>query len=133
MVLLVNERTLLPVLMPLAPAATLMGRFPESLRQTLWVHWSPAVFIEFESAAMSKGRYAKTANRSVVGIMNEFTFLAEVHRANRGINDLNALAVKLSRTPCSPLYKRHTSPDRELAALIAAWSEAGQNDPDGLV
>jgi len=36
--LLVNERTLLPVLMPLAPAATLMARFPESLRQTLDAH-----------------------------------------------------------------------------------------------
>lgn len=132
-VLLVNERTLLPVLMPLAPAATLMVRFPESLRQILWAQGSPAVFIEFESAAMTEGTYAKTANRSVVGIMNEFSFLAEVHRARRGINDLNALAVKLSRTPCSPLYKRHTSPDRELTALVTAWSETGQADRDGLV
>ncbi len=132
-VLLVNERTLLPVLMPLAPAATLMVRFPESLRQILWAQGSPAVFIEFESAAMIEGRYAKTANRSVVGIMNEFSFLAEVHRADRGINDLNALAIKLSRTPCSPLYKRHTSPDRELTALVTAWSETGQNNRDGLV
>jgi len=82
---------------------------------------------------MIEGRYAKTANRSVVGIMNEFTFLAEVHRANRDVNDLVALAVRLSRTPCSPLYKRHTSPDRELTALVTAWSETGQNDPDGLV
>ena len=131
--LLVNERALLPVFMPLAPAATLMERFPESLRQTLEAHEIPAEFIEFENAAMIEGRYAKTANRSVVGIMNEFSFLAEVHRANRGINDLNALAVKLSRTPCSPLYKRHTRPDQELAALVAAWSEAGQNDRDGLV
>ena len=31
-VLLVNERTLLPVLMPLAPAATLAERFPEVLQ-----------------------------------------------------------------------------------------------------
>ena len=131
--LLVNERTLLPVFMPLAPAATLMERFPESLRQTLEAHEIPAEFIEFETAAMVEGRYAKTANRSVVGIMTEFSFLAEVHRANQGINDLNALAVKLSRTPCSPLYKRHTSPDRELAALIATWSETGQTDRDGLV
>ena len=82
---------------------------------------------------MIGGRYAKTANRRVVGIMNEFSFLAEVHRANRGINDLNDLAVKLSRTPCSPLYKRHVSPDRELTALVAAWSQTGQNDQDGLV
>lgn len=127
--LLVNERTLLPVLMPLAPLATLMDRFPESLQQTLKAHGVPAEFIEFEIAAIGEGGYAKTANRSVVGIMNEFSFLAEVHRANRGISDLVALAVKLSRTPCSPLYKRHTSPDRELAALVTVWSQGGQNGP----
>jgi hypothetical protein len=131
--LLVNERTLLPVLMPLAPAATLMVRFPESLRRTLWAQGTPAVFIEIESAAMVEGRYAKTANRSVVGIMNEFSYLAEAHRAHRGNSDLVALAVKLSKTPCSPLYTRHTSPDRELTALVTAWSEARQNDPDDLV
>lgn len=132
-VLLVNERTLLPVLMPLAPVATLMDRFPESLQPTLATHGIPAEFIEFEIAAMVEGRYAKTANRSVVGIMNEFRYLAEIHRADRGINDLVSLAVKLSRTPCSPLYKRHTSPDRELAALVTAWSESGQSHQDGLV
>ena len=32
MVLLVNEGVLLPVLMPLAPAATLAERFPEALQ-----------------------------------------------------------------------------------------------------
>jgi hypothetical protein len=31
--------------------------------------------------------------------------------------DLTALANWLAGTPCSPLFKRHTSPDRELRAL----------------
>lgn len=131
--LFVNEQTLLPVLMPLAPAATLMERFPDSLRQTLEAHGTSAEFVEFEIAAMVDGRYAKTANRSVVGLMTEFSYLAEVHRARRGVDDLMVLALKLSKVPCSPLYKSHSSPDRELAAFVTAWSEARQSHQDGLV
>ncbi len=130
--LLVNERTLFPVLMPLAPAVTLLKRFPDSLRQTLEARGIAADFIESEIAAMVEGRYAKTANRSVVGIMNEFSFLADVHRAHRGGDDLVGLALKLSETPCGPLYKRHGSPDRELDAVVAAWSDRGLDSRDAL-
>ena len=126
-------RSLLPVFMPLAPTATLMERFPESLRQTLWAHGNPAVFIEFESAAMIEGRYAKTANRSVVGIMNEFSYLAKAYRTDTSISNLVALAVRLSQTPCSPLYSRNVTPDRELATLVTGWPQDGQSHQDGLV
>jgi hypothetical protein len=36
--LFVNETTLLPVLLPLAPAATVTSRFPAALAQTLAAH-----------------------------------------------------------------------------------------------
>jgi hypothetical protein len=62
---------------------------------------------------------AKTSNRSVVGMMNEFTFLAEAHLGTGTQPDLLGLSVRLAGTPCGPLYKRHVSPDRELAALLA--------------
>jgi hypothetical protein len=67
---------------------------------------------------MRDRRLAKTANRSVVGIMNEFTFLAEAYRGDTPAPDLPALAIRLAATPCGPLYSRHISPDRELAALF---------------
>lgn len=70
---------------------------------------------------MTGGRYAKTANRSVTGIMNEFSFLADVHRSHQTIDDLVTLSTRLARTPCGPLYKRLGSPDRELDALVAEW------------
>jgi hypothetical protein len=54
--LLVNEATLYPVLMPLAPAATLMDRFPEATGQTLKAHGVPQDFIETETTEMSKAR-----------------------------------------------------------------------------
>ncbi len=52
--------------------------------------------------------------------MNEFSYLAEFDQAHERSDGLVALAVRLAGTPCSPLYKRHTFPDRELAALVAA-------------
>ncbi len=65
---------------------------------------------------MRDRRLAKTANRSVVGIMNELTFLAGAHR-DTPVPDLLALAIRLAGTRCGPLYSKHVSPDRELAAL----------------
>ena len=76
--LFVNEPTLLPVLMPLAPAATLLARFPQQLAAVLAAHGTPDAVIDEEQRQMRDRRLAKTANRSVIGIMNEFTFLAEV-------------------------------------------------------
>jgi hypothetical protein len=119
--LLVNERTLFPVLMPLAPAATLMERFSDGLRHTLEAHGVAADFIESEIGAMVEGQYAKTASRSVLGIMNEFGYLADWLRDHRGCTDLVTLALRLSETPCGPLYQRHGSPDRELDAAVAVW------------
>ncbi|HLF60534.1 MAG TPA: hypothetical protein VI980_05110 [Acidimicrobiia bacterium] len=120
--LLVNEQTLYPILMPLAPAAMLMDRFPGALRQILGAHGVSEEFIEAVTAEMTDGRYAKTESRSLLGIMNEFRYLAEAHPASRGV-DLVSLALRLSETPCGPLYKRHGSPDRELQAAVDAWFE----------
>ncbi len=79
----------------------------------------PIEFVLQEVAAMSESTYAKTANRSTVGMLNEFGFLADVHRAHGDADDLVALSVRLAGTPCGPLYKSHSFPDRELAAVVA--------------
>jgi hypothetical protein len=120
--LFVNEPTLLPVLMPMAPAATLLARFPEQLAAVLAAHGTPDAVIDEEQRQMRDRRLAKTANRSVVGIMNEFTFLAESYRSDIPAPDLLALAMRLATTPCSPLYSKHVTPDRELAALLRSFA-----------
>jgi hypothetical protein len=116
--LFLNELTLLPVLMPLAPAATLLARFPEQVAAVLAAHGTPDAVIEEEQRQMRDRRLAKTANRSVVGIMSEFTFLAQSYRGDTAAPDLLALAIRLAATPCGPLYSKHVSPDRELAAAL---------------
>lgn len=118
--LLVNEQTLLPVLMPLAPATDLALRFPECLANVLADHGVASQFIDQELTLMNEVQYAKTANRSVVGIMHEFSFLAEGYRDHLNTKDLLTLSLKLSETPCSPLYKTAISPDRALQSLIAS-------------
>jgi hypothetical protein len=51
-------------------------------------------------------------------IMTEFTHLADVYRDSDPDPDLLSLALRLATTPCSPLYGRNISPDRELGALL---------------
>ena len=117
--LLINETTLLPVLLPLAPAVTVLDRFPRALATVLERQGVDAAFIDRELAAMDGYQVAKTANRSLVGMLNEFSFMADTHRAHDGDVDLLDLAMWLAHTPCGPLRGRHGFPDRELAALVA--------------
>jgi len=120
--LLVNERTLLPVLIPLSPATNLATRFPNHLASILAAHGMPRPFIDHELLHMNEAQYAKTSSRSVVAIMNQFSYLAEYDREHLETNDLLALSIRLSETPCSPLYKGAGSPDRELKALAISLS-----------
>jgi hypothetical protein len=117
--LLVNERTFLPLFMPLAPATTLARRVPDQVRRMLDAHGTDPRFVDHEVHSMGAGHYAKTASRSMLGVMNELAFLGNVHREEHGSDDdLISLSIRLSETPMSPLYKSHGSPDRELKALV---------------
>lgn len=116
--LFVHEETLLPVLMPLAPASSLAERFPAHLAAVLNALDVDAGFIAAQVAAMGEVQYAITSNRSVLGIMNQFSYLAEGYREYLETSDLLELSLKLAHVPCSPLYKRETLPDRELHRWI---------------
>ncbi len=116
--LLVNEATLLPVLARLAPAAGWRSRIAADIATVLAAHAVPTAFIDVETQQMRDTRIGPTANRSVVGIMNEFSHLAEAHRSQDRDPDLLDLSLRLSRTPCGPLYGKNISPDRELAAAL---------------
>ena len=116
--LLVNESTLLPVLLPFAPAATVIDRFPKALATVLRRHGIGEAVIEDECAAMADHRLAKTRNRSVVGMMAEFAFFCGAYAESEDAFDLVELSLWLARTRCGPLHSRQGSPDRELAAHI---------------
>jgi hypothetical protein len=99
--LLVNATTLLPVLIPLAPAATMTARLADQIGIVLAAHGTPDVTIQAELEHMRDCWIAPTINRSIVGVMNEFAFLANTYCAAACPNLLN-LAIRLAATPCQP-------------------------------
>ena len=87
--LFVNEITLLPVLVHLAPAQTVVERFADMLAAVLDELGVPHALVAQEVELMGEHRFAKTVNRSVVGVMNEFSHLADVHgraESSAGLN-----------------------------------------------
>ena len=115
--LFVNETTLLPVLVPLAPARTLPARLPDEAASVLAALDVPRPAVEREATAMTTARVAPTSSRSTLGVMNEFAFLADHFRYDLADN-LPALSVRLAGTPLGPLRARHGTPDRELQAVF---------------
>ena len=70
LVLCVSERTLLPVIVPAAEISTLPDRLRAALQELLLAIGVPQEMVETEIAEMQEVRFARTANRKVVGHMN---------------------------------------------------------------
>jgi hypothetical protein len=68
---------------------------------------------------MGSHQVTRTANRSVLGSMNDFAYLADACRTPEKSIDLLDLSLRLARTPFGPLYRSHISPDREIIAYAA--------------
>lgn len=118
--LFVNESTLLPVLVPLAPAASVAARFPEQLALVLGALGVPDVFVRAEVASMASFGFAKTANRSVVGTMTEFALMLDHARsAGHSTEDLVGVSTWLAGTPCGALRRGEGFPDLAVAAVVA--------------
>lgn len=125
-VLVVNRRTLLPVFLPLAPAATLVDRIPDAIADALRAQGVPEGVIASELDAMGEVRVAPTDDRSTVGVMNEYAFHGEtvVHLRPTSLDELS---LTMSNLLIGPLMKKETgSSDRELAAVVA---ELALDDP----
>jgi hypothetical protein len=93
---LVNEETLVPILLPFAPAASLLDRFGPGLEEVLRAHGGSSSFVGAEMAEARECRLAKTNNRSFLGSMNEFASLADVFRETAEVVDLQALSLWLA-------------------------------------
>jgi hypothetical protein len=127
-VLFVNERTFLPVLVPLAPASTLLRRFPFVLATTLAAHGVGRSFINSEIDAMQSVGVSKTQSRQLVGVMNELAFQADVSRRYESETSELAIAVMLSRTPIGIMGKSYRFPDQALAELVEAANRVGTEE-----
>jgi len=105
--LFVNATTFVPVLTPLAPASGAVARFPAAMAEVIGALGVDPRFVESESTEMSSVVLAKTASRQVLGVMNEFTFMAEhtISTGRSGPADLLGLSVWLANTIVGPISK----------------------------
>ncbi|MCB0909565.1 MAG: hypothetical protein KDB63_20890 [Nocardioidaceae bacterium] len=125
-VIVVNARTLVPVIAPLTPAKGFPGRLADVIAGALGALDVPEDVVEAERERMREVGVAPTLDRSVVGSMTDFIFLAD-HRRDRAALDLGELCRELAHVPCGPLYKSHTFPDAELRAVLGLAD--GSADP----
>ncbi len=117
---LVNEPTLFPVLLPLAPATSIAVRFPFALESILKVLGVSAAFVASERWAMSEARFSKTANRSVLGVMNRLEFEMGYVRDRLG-DDLLELSLHLSDHLVGPLRETGLrTPQEKLLEIVEA-------------
>jgi len=102
-VLLISERSRLPVLMAGRDLKHLTDNFPDALAAVLWGLGISAAVIQREVEASREAVIAKTNNRSLLGTLTDFSFLLKWQLQGRQEIDLVEEALRLSRTPVQPL------------------------------
>lgn len=107
LVLLVNEATRLPVLLPGREFATLTARIPAAVAEVLVELGVDREVLAQEDAALRWIALAPTANRSVVGTMNDFIFQLAWIRQHAPNLSLRQLSLQLAETPVGPLDYQH--------------------------
>ena len=117
LVLLVNEPTRLAALLPAREISTLTRRIPEAIAAVLLTLGVAASVIDDESAAMSEITYARTANRSVLGTMNDYVIMMEAGTGFQA-EELLSVSMFLNRTPVSPL--KYERPDDYARRVLGA-------------
>lgn len=113
LVLAVSHKSLLPILVPLAPSKSLLERIPAALEEVLGALEIEPTLVAQERAAMVDTTVAKTNDRRVVGILVDFANLLESFYDGRPLLDV---ALHLAKVPCSPIG--HDSPDDRTRELF---------------
>lgn len=110
--LAVSGVTLLPVLLPLAPAKTLTLRLTEAVGGVLRGLGLDQYKIASELAAMGPCTVTGTNDRRVPGSMNDFVRMLDAYLDGRPLVEVS---LHLAEAPCSPLGME--SPRRRTVAL----------------
>jgi len=104
MLLFISERSRLPVIIPIRDAKQLPTVFPEAVCEMLAIVGVPAASIAAERSRMLDVAFGRTRNRSLLGTMNDFAFMAQCGHAKRPEPESpEALMRFLAQTPILPL------------------------------
>jgi hypothetical protein len=120
-VLLVSERSRLPVLMPARDVKNLARNFPGALAQELHGLGVPSAVVDREVEATREAVVAVTNSRSVLGTLNDFSRALSYYLFDEPEANLVEGALLLSRTPVSPLD--FASPARVTRRLLGLDAE----------
>ena len=101
-VLLVSERSRLPILFPARDVKHIRSHLVDALAHVLLSLDVPALVVRRELGEMREAVIARTNNRSVLGSMNDFVFAARWHLHDEPNADLRAVSLRLSETPMMP-------------------------------
>jgi hypothetical protein len=102
--LFISERSRLSVVVPLREAKRLSTVFPEGVCERLAVVGVTAADIADERARMSEIAFGRTRNRSLLGTMNDFAFMAQSIDRSRAVPETpEELMSFLAETPILPL------------------------------
>lgn len=123
LVLCVSERSLLSLVLPTREARSLPQRLALALPELLAAIEVPSACIEAELRAMqTASRVGTTASRSVLGSMNQLSYLLEGYAKQYAGRTLLEHSLRLSGTPMTALGRDAPFPD---IATRAAFSAAG--------
>ena len=109
-VLLISERSRLPVLMAGRDLRHLTANFPDALAAVLWGLGIDAVAIQREVEATREAVIAKTNSRSHLGTLNDFANLLRWQLRGQVNPDVVQAAVELAHTPVAASTRQALEP-----------------------
>ena len=102
--LFISERSRLPVVIPIREAKQLGTMFPDAVCERLSLVGVAAADIAYERMRMSELAFGRTMNRSLLGTLNDFAFMAQSGDARRTEPESPEELMRfLSQTPILPL------------------------------
>jgi hypothetical protein len=104
LVMFVNDRSLLPVVVPARPTDIVAMRLVEALATTLLRLGASARAVEAEIAEMTVVQIGPTRSRQILGSMTDFDNLLD-HRLEPGRTLIEA-GLELAAAPCGPIGMR---------------------------
>lgn len=119
LVLLVNERSRLPVVLAARELSTLLHRVPDAVAEALSDLGVPGSAIEKERASMQVIHCAPTRNRSVIGAMTEAAFQIQWRREDGDLPDLRTLNRELGQLLAGVGGRQYLHPADEARRLLA--------------
>lgn len=117
-VLAVSERSLLPIVVPARDGRSLVQRLSEALEPMLTAVGVPVDDVIAERGAMQRWAIGKTANRRVLGSLNDLAFQLQVGLLDFPDQTLLAQSLWLAKTPLKVID--YGAPDQATLAAFAA-------------